>query len=215
VANQSVDINSIDAAPFGEGGFNRNVDGTTYVLGGFSLGEAWQITFENPVFAFGWDSKQDFDGDWLVGGVAITYPNPTFFGVVNDSGTTFTTIQMTGWDSTFGTDNYVYAFPGIAGDYNNDGLVDAADYVVWRKNVGGPANLLPNNSDGGPIGTAHFNTWRANFGMMAPASASHSHSIVPEPATSLILIIVATAGCRIRRRQSHTQYLTNTRCILH
>ena len=25
--------------------------------------------------------------------------------------------------------------PGIAGDYNNDGLVDLADYTVWRNNL--------------------------------------------------------------------------------
>jgi hypothetical protein len=96
VANQAADINSIDAVPFGDRGFNRSVDATTYVLGGFSPGDLWQITFERPVFAFGWESKQDFDGDWLVGAVAIAYSNPTFFGAVDDSGAGFTTIQMTG-----------------------------------------------------------------------------------------------------------------------
>jgi T5SS/PEP-CTERM-associated repeat protein len=40
----------------------------------------------------------------------------------------------------------------LPGDFNRDGKVDAADYVVWRKNG---------------MSQAEFNTWRANFGRMA------------------------------------------------
>jgi hypothetical protein len=40
----------------------------------------------------------------------------------------------------------------LPGDFNRDGKVDAADYVVWRKNG---------------MSQAEFNTWRANFGAMA------------------------------------------------
>jgi hypothetical protein len=39
--------------------------------------------------------------------------------------------------------------PDLPGDYNDDGTVDAADYVAWRKNVGAPAGTLPNDIDGG------------------------------------------------------------------
>ena len=48
---------------------------------------------------------------------------------------------------------------GLPGDYNNDGTVDAADYVVWRKNDG---------TQGG------YDTWRANFGQPLPGSGSGS-----------------------------------------
>jgi hypothetical protein len=34
--------------------------------------------------------------------------------------------------------------PGLAGDFNSNGVVDAADFPVWRKNVG-TNNPLPNN----------------------------------------------------------------------
>ena len=57
----------------------------------------------------------------------------------------------------------VPAAAGTPGDYNNNGRVDAADYVVWRKNEG-TNNSLPNNSLPGPIGPAHYQQWRANFG---------------------------------------------------
>ena len=43
----------------------------------------------------------------------------------------------------------VYRILRPTGDYNDDGAVNAADYVVWRK------------TDGTPEG---YNTWRANFG---------------------------------------------------
>ena len=38
----------------------------------------------------------------------------------------------------------------VDGDYNSDGIVDAADYVVWRKNVdavGNPGEVLGDGDD--------------------------------------------------------------------
>jgi hypothetical protein len=76
------------------------------------------------------------------------------------------------------------ASAGLPGDYNDDGSVDAADYIVWRKNEG-TANVLPNDPIGGTIGPAHFDQWQANFG--ATSSGSASHSVVPEPSCWLLL----------------------------
>ena len=45
------------------------------------------------------------------------------------------------------------AAAGLPGDFNNDGTVDAADYVVWRKGLS-TATYTP----------AAYNVWRANFG---------------------------------------------------
>lgn len=42
----------------------------------------------------------------------------------------------------------------LAGDYNDDGNVDAADYTVWRDAVGAVEGTLPNDIDGGIIGSA-------------------------------------------------------------
>ena len=52
---------------------------------------------------------------------------------------------------------------GVPGDYNNNGIVDAADYVVWRK-YQGTTHALANDPIGGTIGAAQYTTWRANFG---------------------------------------------------
>jgi hypothetical protein len=85
-------------------------------------------------------------------------------------------------------DLFVAAPGGVTGDYNNNGTVDAADYVVWRKNTG-TNNSLPNNSLPGPIGQEHYDQWRANFGKMAGGAAGVAAG-VPEP-TSVALIATA------------------------
>jgi hypothetical protein len=78
---------------------------------------------------------------------------------------------------------------GLPGDWNQDGAVDAADYVVWRKN--------PANHGGDPDG---YNIWRQNFGN---SSGSGSGAIsaggsVPEPATSLLVVLTSAQLLTIR-----------------
>ena len=85
----------------------------------------------------------------------------------------------------------VPAAAGTPGDYNNNGRVDAADYVVWRKNEG-TNNRLPNNSIPGPIGPAHYQQWRANFGNPPGAGAALGAAAVPEP-TAWVLVLGAIA----------------------
>jgi hypothetical protein len=62
------------------------------------------------------------------------------------------------------------AAPTLLGDYNDDGSVDAADYVVYRKHAG-TSTPLPNDAIGGVIGAAHLNQWKANFGNTLPPGA--------------------------------------------
>jgi hypothetical protein len=74
--------------------------------------------------------------------------------------------------------------PSLTGDYNSNGVVDAADYVVWRKS-NGTANALPNDPIGGTIGTDQYNQWRSHFGNSSGGGAVLS-SAIPEPTTSSI-----------------------------
>ncbi len=67
----------------------------------------------------------------------------------------------------------VFVQLGLAGDFNHNGTVDAADYVVWRK------------TDGTQAG---YNTWRANFGRTIASSANVDANVaVPEPTTMMLL----------------------------
>ena len=77
----------------------------------------------------------------------------------------------------------------LVGDYNEDGMVDAADYTLWQDNMGAPAGTLPNDMVGGSSGHAQYIQWRGNFGN----SLAGSGVAVPEP-TSITLAMLAVLG---------------------
>jgi hypothetical protein len=73
----------------------------------------------------------------------------------------------------------------LLGDYNHNGIVDAADYVVWRRTLGEAVPLgtgADGNSDG-QITQADYDIWRAHFGQSSAMGTSLGLSEnVPEPA---------------------------------
>lgn len=101
------------------------------------------------------------------------------------------------------TQTFVQTGPGVlAGDYNQDGVVDAADYVVWRTHLGDPAGSLPNDVDGGVIGQAQYNTWLAKFGNTeASLSASLENRTVTESASWLLMALALTGSLLPWRRK--------------
>lgn len=95
--------------------------------------------------------------------------------------------------------NNVYVGPsgpvvgGVEGDYNFDGLVDAADYPVWRDAFDNGTGL-PNDTTPDDVTTADYDLWSANYG--GPAAAAVS---VPEPAVLAWLAMAASAAMAKRR----------------
>jgi formylglycine-generating enzyme len=89
----------------------------------------------------------------------------------------------------------------VAGDYNGNGSVDAADYVVWRNNSGA-AFQLPNEVPGvtpGMVTQEDYDAWRTRFGNTAGSAAGNAaNSPVPE-ATTLVLAIVSCCMIGIGR----------------
>jgi hypothetical protein len=53
--------------------------------------------------------------------------------------------------------------PNLPGDWNTDGIVDAADYVMWRDNLNQPVSL-PNDPTPGTVTQSDNDVWRTNFG---------------------------------------------------
>ena len=78
----------------------------------------------------------------------------------------------------------------LAGDYNNNGIVDAADYVVWRK-----------------ASEQHLHAGRLQR-LARPLrpnrrqrlQVSSANAAVPEPATCVLLMFAAAGWCLRRRR---------------
>lgn len=81
--------------------------------------------------------------------------------------------------------------PTLAGDYDGSGVVDQADYQVWRSQYGqAPANVgggADGNADG-VVDTADYTVWRDNLGAALPAASAQSGAplvSIGEPVTEI------------------------------
>jgi hypothetical protein len=88
---------------------------------------------------------------------------------------------------------------GIEGDYNNDGVVNTADYVMWRKlNDSGVETGLANDPTPDVIDSTDYDTWVRNFG--SGGGTGGGGVAVPEPASTACLVVALCAWATIRRR---------------
>lgn len=102
-------------------------------------------------------------------------------------------------------DNYTVR-DGLPGDYDLNGVVDAADYARWRTTFGNtvsPAGTLADGNGNGKVDAADYVVWRDNLGASVASGSALSSSVVPEPTT---LALVLAGPCSVyllgsRRRQ--------------
>src|SRR4051812_46130735 len=92
--------------------------------------------------------------------VAITFAAASAADVLQNGGFEIGGGAPASWTITQGADPL--------GDFNGDGTVDGADYVMWRK--GGP--IFNEVSDVGVVSAQDYTDWRANFGHNTPTFAS-------------------------------------------
>jgi hypothetical protein len=164
-------------------------------------------------------SARGIDGTNIVGQF---YNGSAFHGFLFD-GTTWTTLDYPGAASTSAWgiqgNRIVGAYQdeagnshgflaildddGLPGDYNENGVVDAADYTVWRDRLGSPVSLPNDDTDG--VGLDDYDRWKANFGATLPAAGGGSGlapsalttAVVPEPGT---LVLIGTVAVFFGRR---------------
>ena len=97
-------------------------------------------------------------------------------------------------NSTFAVALSVQGPAGLDGDYNNDGMVDAADYTIYRDNLGSDSAVLNGNGSGAAtVVQADYDLWKQNFG----SSGTGSSAGVPEP--SAICLLILGASCVLGR----------------
>jgi hypothetical protein len=142
--------------------------------------------------------------EWLTTEPSLT-PSPTLDGLPSPG---FARVMSGGPHATsanpaFNTGVFHFEFVPMHGDFNDDGIVDAADYVVWRAGLGTTYTQ------------ADYDLWRANFGagstgMAAGSGAGDPHARVPAfadrlPAAVPELATIVFAGfafvCQLGRRQ--------------
>jgi hypothetical protein len=111
---------------------------------------------------------------------------------------------ITGW-GYFGSGLETYARAFLihlppTGDYNLNGIVDAADYTVWRDTIGSTTALDADGNQNGIVDSDDYDVWKSNFGQMTPSSGAGVSAAVPEPRGVLLLglggFLLASAGKR-------------------
>ncbi len=163
IYNMANELIAQDAADLWDGTIDHAV---RYDVLGNSVAEGTRVW--TGTFASGGRDGSHTCGNWL---------NPNGSGLFGNS-----TSAIGAWmaASTMGGNNSARLY-GLSdalvvpqpGDFNGDHTVDAADYIVWRKNAGGPAE---------------YDLWRAHFGQSLAGSgaALPENASVPEPATLLL-----------------------------
>ena len=91
----------------------------------------------------------------------------------------------------------------LLGDYNDNGVIDAADYTVWRDALEAGSASLTNDPTPGAVDESDFTYWHAHFGeSLGGGSGAAAGHAVPEPTTlcgaliAMFTIMVATARGR-------------------
>lgn len=135
--------------------------------------------------------KLEIDADSVAaGGQVRFYINDALVGSSYRSGPDLRWVMLGATKITY--ENYWYDDVSVVsanGDFNGDGRVDNADYVLWRKTTGGT------NIDG-------YNIWRQNFGLasgMGAANSPQSLATVPEPSSLPVVVALCCAGLLFRR----------------
>jgi hypothetical protein len=194
-----------------EGRFASGADGTlAFELGGTTAGTQYDQLIVEGAAAI--------DGTLLVsladlGGGMFT-PNAgdsfTLLTASEGVGGTFEDLMLPDgfqWSVAYNDGSIVLSVAGLglAGDYDKNGTVDAADYIVWRGSMGETGSGLAADGNGDMVvNQDDYTLWRGNFGKTSAGTASAAAvSSVPEP-TSAWVGLIAACGLALYRKQRYS-----------
>lgn len=120
----------------------------------------------------------------------------------NALNTIFSSGQITAWP----TANITQYQVSVPGDYNLDGIVNAADYALWRDTQGKAvrAGTGADGSGNGTVDTSDYSVWAGGFNRVLPMPTANSLGgpayPVPEPSAIGMLLIVSLLTITTRQR---------------
>ena len=119
---------------------------------------------------------------------------------------TFTAMRTNGGIRAF---TFTLPAPSVSGDYNGNGVVDAGDYVVWKKHdglTGGATKAQGDGTGDGNVTIDDYDYWRTRFGNTSGGSGTGglATTAVPEPNTIVMLLmsLLISASSIARRVRS-------------
>jgi hypothetical protein len=172
------------------GRFANGHDGTIAMqLGGDALGQYDQVLVDGPVALAGILSVSLVNS--FAPSVDDSFVLLDLVGASGEIGGEFENLLLPSgyeWDVEYTDDQVVLTVLSVIldGDFNKDGVVDGADYVMWRKtNISGFEN---------------YTLWTRNFGNTLPGGGGGLGG-VPEP-SAMAIVLLASCGLAIRRKRS-------------
>jgi hypothetical protein len=91
----------------------------------------------------------------------------------------------------------------VQGDYNGDGAIDAADYIMWRSHRGSEVEVEIDGNHNGRVDDGDLDVWRNQYGGNQPGAGLAGGNAVPEP-TSAVLLLIISASFVLRRHREQT-----------
>jgi hypothetical protein len=85
----------------------------------------------------------------------------------------------------------------VAGDYNGDGAVGAADYAIWRDTLNSSSDLRADGNGSLAIDSGDYDIWTQHFGSTMGSGAA---AAIPEPPTGFLLPLLFSIIAVVRLR---------------